>query len=169
MDVDELEAVVDEMSEESGDQIDTLYDTITLNRDTYNGFICRLREIARLAKCADEETTCSVSDSHKFGNAAAIREALILVQKKINYLIGSLTVPNSLVANRMEINGIINAALASPRLNCEVGTPSEQYQRFKKYCKKKTGGCGKADRYDNPCAYCFSQWAQMTYTEGGAK
>ena len=61
------------------------------------------------------------------------------------------------------------AALASPRLNCEVGTPSEQYQRFLKYCKKNTGGCDRADRYSNPCAYCFSQWAQMTYTEGGAK
>lgn len=44
-------------------------------------------------------------------NAEKLREALISVQKKIYYLIGSLTVPNSLVANRMEINGIINAVL----------------------------------------------------------
>jgi len=62
-------------------------------------------------------------------------------------------------------------ALAAPRRNCEVGTPSEQYQRFLKYCKKNTGGCNRADRYSNPCAYCFSQWAQMPYEEkeGGAK
>jgi hypothetical protein len=62
------------------------------------------------------------------------------------------------------------AALSSPRLNCEVGTPIEQYKRFLKYCKKNTGGCDRADRYSNPCAYCFSQWAQMSYEkEGGAK
>jgi hypothetical protein len=56
------------------------------------------------------------------------------------------------------------AALSSPCVNCEVGTPSEQYQRFLKCCKKNTGGCNRADRYANPCAYCFSQWAQMPFT-----
>ena len=53
------------------------------------------------------------------GSAAKLRDALVQVQKKINYLIGNLTVPNSLVANRMEINGIINAALAAPPRNCD--------------------------------------------------
>ena len=50
MNIEELEAIVDDMSEECGDQIDALYDTITLNKDTYNGFVCRLREVVRLAK-----------------------------------------------------------------------------------------------------------------------
>ena len=53
------------------------------------------------------------------GDCAKLREALEQVQKKINYLIGNLTVSNSLVANRMEINGIINAALAAPPRNCD--------------------------------------------------
>lgn len=47
MDVDELDAVIDEMSDECGDQIDALYDTVTINKDTYDGFICRLQEISR--------------------------------------------------------------------------------------------------------------------------
>ena len=68
-----------------------------------------------------------------------------------------------------QIESWAKAAISAPPRNRDAGTADEQYQRFKKYCKKKTGGCGRADRYDNPCAYCFSQWAQMTYTEGGAK
>jgi hypothetical protein len=48
--IEELEAIVDDMSEVCGDQIDALYDTITLNKDTYNGFVCRLREVVRIAK-----------------------------------------------------------------------------------------------------------------------
>lgn len=60
------------------------------------------------------------NESKMCGDAAKLREALVQVQKKINYLIGNLTVPNSLVANRMEINGIINAALAAPPRNCDV-------------------------------------------------
>lgn len=50
MNIEELEAIADEMSEECGDQIDTLYDTVTLQKDTYSGFIDRLREVIRLAK-----------------------------------------------------------------------------------------------------------------------
>ena len=57
------------------------------------------------------------------------------------------------------------AALSAPPRNCNVGTSSEQYQRFLKYCKKNTGGCDRADRCVNPCAYCFSKWAQMPYME----
>lgn len=81
----------------------------------------------------------------------------------------SATVLNTGMFNRVHLEALLNkakAALASPRLNCEVGTPSEQYQRFLKYCKKNTGGCDRADRYSNPCAYCFSQWAQMPYKKG---
>ena len=75
--------------------------------------------------------------SSAVGNAAKLREALEQVQKKINYLIGNLTVSNSLVANRMEINGIINAALAAPPRNCEMfSTVDEVYKAWDDYLKK---------------------------------
>ena len=103
-------------------------------------------------------------------NAAAMREALETIDKNTDLLdIAKDIAPNlhpshSFVA--VQIRKIVRAALAATPRNCEVGTPSEQYQRFLKYCKKNTGGCDRADRYSNPCAYCFSQWAQMPYEEG---
>ena len=66
------------------------------------------------------------------------------------------------------VKDIARAALKEPLRNCDVGTASEQYQRFLKYCKKNTGGCNRADRRVNPCAYCFSQWAQMPDNESEA-
>lgn len=63
------------------------------------------------------------------GNQMKMREALVAVQKKIEHLCGSFNVPNSLVAGRMEINGIINAALSEPPRQCDVGTPDEQGER----------------------------------------
>ena len=100
------------------------------------------------------------------GDAAKLREALVSVQKKIHYLIGSLNVPNSLVANRMEINGIINAALAAPARNCDVGTPEEQAKRLHRFCISQdcvTCPCdrGKAD------GRCEFAWMQMPYEEVG--
>ena len=98
------------------------------------------------------------------------------VQKKINYLIGNLTVSNSLVANRMEINGIINAALAAPVRNCDVGTAEEQEMSYIDYCSRHR----KSDPHCDPCRGCplylkpsgcqFS-WAQMPYEaqEGAGK
>lgn len=76
--------------------------------------------------------------SSAVGNAAKLREALEQVQKKINYLIGNLTVSNSLVANRMEINGIINAALAAPPRNCDrFGTDNmEASLAYEEFCDR---------------------------------
>ena len=57
----------------------------------------------------------------------------------------------------------VMSALSKPPRNCDVGSASERYKRFLRYCKKNTGGCDRADRHSNPCAYCFSQWEQMPY------
>ena len=98
-----------------------------------------------------------------------LREALVSVQKIINCLIGRYNVPNSLVANRMEINAIINNALAAPRLNCEVGTAEEQSERMNKFCLKYwKNGCNKMcplnhDRGEG--IVCALAWAQMPYEE----
>ena len=91
---------------------------------------------------------------------SAMREAL----KKIDSLVWD---KHRHTKEEVEAHRLATEALSMLRLNCEVGTASEQYQRFLKYCEKNTGGCDRADRCINPCAYCFSKWAQMRYTEGG--
>ena len=82
------------------------------------------KEADRLDAAHKRELSKNVSknraDFGQLGNAAKLREALVQVQKKIKYLIGNLTVPNSLVASRMEINGIINDALSAPPRKCDL-------------------------------------------------
>lgn len=94
------------------------------------------------------------------GDCAKLRDALEKVQKKIKYLIGNLTVPNSLVASRMEINGIINAALAEPPRNCDVFTPNECRERFLKFCGRHycNRNCPYFNCKDaNECVLAFAQ------------
>ena len=101
-------------------------------------------------------------------NAAKLREALVQVKKKIAHLCGNLNAPGSLVASRMEINGIINAALAAPARNCDVGTAEEQAKRLHRFCISQdcvTCPCdrGKAD------GRCEFAWMQLPYEEGEIK
>lgn len=110
------------------------------------------------------------------GNQMKMREALVAVQKKIEHLCGSFNVPNSLVAGRMEINGIINAALSGPPRNCDVGTPEEQKARMLEYCKshKNVDGiiiCERCPHHGPNWTWCALRWAQTPYEaqEGGAE
>jgi hypothetical protein len=66
----------------------------------------------------------------------------------------------------------LNAALAAPPRNCDVGTAREQIKRWQAFCNRHdddcTGcPCDAADTWDNTS--CFAKWAQMPYEEGGAK
>jgi hypothetical protein len=103
--------------------------------DALNGQIADLRQQRDLWSKRSAELVEKCNEHYaklkQVGNAAKLREALVQVQKKIKYLIGNLTVPNSLVASRMEINGIINAALAAPPRNCDVHTADELKAIFK--------------------------------------
>lgn len=73
-----------------------------------------------------------------------------------------------------------NAALAAPRLNCEVGTAEEQAERFENFCLKYIGcaeetggshciGCPLEKASRHTTQKCELYWAQMPYEEGGAK
>ena len=67
-----------------------------------------------------------------------------------------------------EIARKVNAALAAPARNCEVGTTEEQAKRLHRFCISQdcvTCPCdrGKAD------GRCEFAWMQMPYKEGGAK
>lgn len=64
----------------------------------------------------------------------------------------------------------MDAALAEPVKNCEVGTAEEQLERLNAYCKK-CDGCMSYTRpelLDEVCL-CALKWAQKPYKEGGGK
>lgn len=73
---------------------------------------------------------------------------------------------------------VINAALAKPPRNCDVGTVEEQHQRFIDYCNACDCPMGCIYRkefvgmLDTRCASmlkCYIRWAQMPYKEGNAE
>ena len=135
--------------------------------------------------------------SSRVGNAAKMREALVKSKKAIchhaKYVCQSLSWENSdiqsncgdiLCAHRdlCEAKTAINAALASPPRNCDIGTVEEQAERFRRFCETHkpyesqfteegellcpSTGCELI-----ACNYgqCALAWAQMPYEEGGAK
>lgn len=60
----------------------------------------------------------------------------------------------------------LDAALAEPLLNCDVGTPEEQYARFRRYCfSKRCESLIKKNMLGSEIAFA---WGQMPYEEGGA-
>ena len=93
--------------------------------------------------------------SSRVGNAAKMREALVKAKKAIchhaKYVCQSLSWENSdiqsncgdiLCAHRdlCEAKTAINAALASPPRNCDVGTDEEQSRRYEELCDRRTCG-----------------------------
>ena len=64
------------------------------------------------------------------GDAAQVRKALEVIRSKATYMKGMYNVPNSLVANLMEIIAIANTALAAPAMNCDVGSVGEDEEPF---------------------------------------
>ena len=114
--------------------------------------------------------------SSRVGNAAKMREALVKAKKAIchhaKYVCQSLSWENSdiqsncgdiLCAHRdlCEAKTAINAALASPTRNCDIGNALEQVSRHRIWCKCG-GDCAVS------CKMCFAKWSQMPYEEGGA-
>ena len=75
----------------------------------------------------------------------------------------------------VQIRKIVRAALAKPPRNCDVGTLTEQQQRFRDFCEKMQhtdkaccGGCPIVHLrvkgiIGNSCEIA---WAQMPYEEG---
>ena len=65
----------------------------------------------------------------------------------------------------MRLCEIISKVLDIPRRNCDVGTPEEQVERHREWCRHDNDG----SRCCIDCRLCFARWAQMPYEEGGAK
>lgn len=131
----------------------------------------------------------AASDGKSFGNAAAMREALVawlnafdkFVQKPRNgkwtqHPCGTLVLTPLCAAKLVDM---ANAALAESPRNCDVGTPEEQAERFWGYCNAHScNDCPARGRWRTvyvdgascKLIQCGVLWAQMPYEaqEGGA-
>ena len=101
-------------------------------------------------------------------NAAKLREALVLAKKAmIEKVVGSLDVPDDFFQDEIQA---IEAALAEPPRNCDVGTAEEQAERFAEFCDDEKGN----RNHCRNCRLCNARdcelaWAQMPYEEGGKR
>lgn len=102
-------------------------------------------------------------------NNAAMREAL----ETAKYLLENLRRVSDYAVRDAIFK--IDAALSEPPRNCDVGTPEEQQNRFREFCRlhNSRGECG-IGRSEAACPAfhgwrnpdCSLWWAQMPYKEG---
>ena len=93
------------------------------------------------------------------GDCAKMREALKTVKR---YLDGY-------TVNVLEMRRQVDAALAAPPRNCDVGTAEEEAERYMNFCHNypKCTGCPCVGRMQyHKCEFA---WAQLPYEKGGAK
>jgi hypothetical protein len=60
-----------------------------------------------------------------------------------------------------ECLAIVEAALAEPLRNCDVGTAEEQMERHYIFCSRNI----KCNPDSSRCMMCYAKWSQMTYKE----
>jgi hypothetical protein len=70
-----------------------------------------------------------------------------------------------------ECLAIVDAALAEPVRNCDVGTAEEQEQRFIALCNKQHDDCFMCPVQNNIKAQCDCKfvWSQMPYEKEGER
>ena len=136
--------------------------------------------IKRLNDAISEEQRRKMATTENpsaIGNAAKLREALKHIKDRLPHMLQYMRIhweDANAGGYFDELMLVIDAALAEPPRNCDVGRAEEQYKRFMNMCNSKdvrqcaecsmrgfTLGCSR-DR-------CFANWAQMPYEEGGAK
>ena len=102
-----------------------------------------------------------VTDCHGL-NAAAMREALVRVKRLFD---GRLMWQPDI----RKTHEAVNAALAAPPRNCDVGTTKEQSARFDAHCRKNMGclTCPLREKDGGVPKHCEFAWAQMPYEVGG--
>ena len=111
-----------------------------------------------------------VINCNRLGNAAAMREALLMILGTVDHLQTRFAIPKLASEEISELKQIAESALSAPPRNCDVGTVAEQNERFDKYCYDHRSHeicCGKCPIFGEPC--CELAWSQMPYEEGGAK
>lgn len=121
----------------------------------------RKREL--LSKTRENDNSgAAVYNSDNSGDCAKMREALQQAKVAILAARKKMGVDNPIILE------IIDAALAAPPRNCDVGTVKEQFERWQAFCGRHDPVC-KGCPCDGPeCsfAFCFAKWAQMPYEDG---
>ena len=130
----------------------------------------QFREVAKMipdeevAVSKMETTTSTREKSSAVGNAAAMREALVMVKRLFDWRL--MWHPDI-----RKTHEAVNAALAAPPRNCDVGTAEEQSARFDAHCRKNMGclTCPLREKDGGVPKHCEFAWSQMPYEEGGAE
>ena len=100
------------------------------------------------------------------GNCAAMREALLIVKRLLD---GRIMFQPAI----RKAHEAVDAALALPLRQCDVGTAEEQAKRMDAFCESHGERIGVSWRCDK-CPLCSIDrcdlaWAQMPYEERGAE
>lgn len=133
---------------------DERQETVTDNVSAKHNF----REVAKMIP--NEEVAVSKMETTTVGNAAAMREALVMMKRLFD---GRLMWQTDI----RKAHEAVNAALAKPPRNCDVGTPKEQSARFDALCRKHMGclTCPLREKDGGVPKHCELAWAQMPYDE----
>ena len=101
------------------------------------------------------------------GDCAKLREALKTIRKRLVAPYESEASFRRYSPNRRLVD-LIDAALAAPARNCDIGTAEEQEMRFIWFCGGKQS-CKHCPLIlmRNARSRCEFAWAQMPYEEGG--
>ena len=149
---------------------DKLEDAVRLEESKHREEVKSLQ--ATIKKLNDALT----EQNGKFGNAAAMREALKNLTRFEESDIRQLeTLAQRAIDNDIYGGGILQAityairegkeALSKPPRNCDEGTAEEQYKRFIDYCCSKCDGsnCKHGVNIEDEIYKCAIQWEQMPY------
>ena len=132
-----------------------------------------IAEMDRIEICADGEPCLrdyarrfDAAHKREVGDCAKLREALKHIKDRLPHMLQYMRVhweDANAGGYFDELMLVIDAALAEPVRNCDVGTAKEQKQRYDSYCFSR--GCGNCPLFDEEG--CNFAWAQMPYEEGG--
>ena len=125
----------------------------------------QFREVAKMIPHEEvdvskmETTTQTREKSSAVGNAAAMREALM----EASIALSSATHHHLTEDDAKDCLAVVEAALAAPPRNCDIGTAEEQEERHNRWCKsmkQRTECCWVVG-----CRKCLVAWSQMQYEE----
>lgn len=107
------------------------------------------------------------------GDCAKLREALKRIVAA-SIVAKNANAPEWILQRMADVFAMATTALAAPPRNCDVGTASEQEDRFAKYCRGSNccAVCPIRKSWDfknGRRPSCAILWAQMPYEEGGAE
>jgi len=115
---------------------------------------------------ASNETQSAI----RSGNVAKLREAL---EKALIFVQAATfdVISNGVIYEQAKVIADVQAALAAPPRNCDVGTAKEQDARFARFCnaRKHCLGCPVKETWPPRPKSCGVLWGQLPYAAEGGK